>query len=41
MRVDVGEKGFFANVEAADIYTDHLLIIEFEEKEITHMWLDG
>lgn len=41
MRVEVGEKGIFANVEAADIYTDHLLIIEFEEKEITHMWLDG
>ena len=41
MKVEVGEKGFFANVEAADIYTDHLLIIEFEEKEITHMWLDG
>ena len=41
MRIDVGEKGLFANVEAADIYTDHLLIIEFEEKEITHMWLDG
>ena len=41
MRIDVGEKGFFANVEAGDIYTDHLLIIEFEEKEITHMWLDG
>lgn len=41
MRVEVGEKGIFANVETADIYTDHLLIIEFEEKEITHMWLDG
>ena len=41
MRVEIGEKGIFANVEAADIYTDHLLIIEFEEKEITHMWLDG
>ena len=41
MRVEVGEKGIFANVEGADIYTDHLLIIEFEEKEITHMWLDG
>ena len=41
MRVEVGEKGIFTNVEAADIYTDHLLIIEFEEKEITHMWLDG
>lgn len=25
MRVEVGEKGIFANVEAADIYTDHLL----------------
>ena len=41
MRIEVGEKGLSANVEAADIYTDHLLIIEFEEKEITHMWLDG
>jgi len=41
MRVEVGEKGIFTNVEAADIYTDHLLIIEFEEKEITHMGLDG
>ena len=41
MRIEVREKGFFANVEAADIYTDHLLEIDLEGKEITHIGWDG
>jgi len=40
--LDVGSIGISAHISAGDIFTpDHLLEIDFEGKEITHIGWDG
>ena len=40
--IDIGSTGVTAHISAGDIFTpDHLLDIDFEGKEITHIGWDG